>query len=51
MIDYLIGGLFLVVFAAVMVVIYRIIGEDAKKVHGCCAGGMVIEDKKDAEAR
>jgi hypothetical protein len=47
--DILIGALFLVAFGGLMVFIYRIIGEDANKVHGCCAGGMVIEEDKKTE--
>lgn len=47
--DIIIGGLFLVVFGIFMKFIYRIIGDDAKKVHGCCAGGMVIEKEEKSE--
>ena len=47
--DFLIVALFLIAFDGLMFFIYRIIGEDAKKVHGCCAGGMVIEEEDKTE--
>lgn len=47
--DILVVGLFLIVFSGLMIVIYRIIGEDAKKVHGCCAGGMVVNQEEKSE--
>jgi hypothetical protein len=47
--DFLIVALFLIAFGGLMFFIYRIIGEDAKKVHGCCAGGMVIEEEDKTE--
>jgi hypothetical protein len=45
--DILVVGVFLVAFGGLMVWIYRILGEDAKNVHGCQAGGMVLEKKED----
>ena len=47
--DILIGGLFLIAFSVLMIFIYRIIGDDAKKVHGCCAGGIETEKEKTSE--
>lgn len=47
--DYIIGGIFLIVFGLFVRFIYRIIGDDADKVHGCCAGGMIIEEKDKTE--
>ncbi len=49
--DMFVVVLFLIAFSALMVVIYKIISEDAKKVHGCQAGGMKVnEDKKTEDA-
>lgn len=49
--DMFVVVLFLIAFSALMVVIYKIIGEDAKKVHGCHAGGMKVnEDTKTEDA-
>lgn len=49
--DLMIVLLFLIAFGALMFVIYSIIGEDAKKVHGCHAGGMKVkEDTKTEDA-
>jgi hypothetical protein len=45
--DILIVGVFLIAFGGLMVWIYRILGEDAKKVHGCQAGGMILEKNDD----
>lgn len=47
--DILAVILFLIGFTALMIVIYRIIGEDAKKVHGCAAGGMKLNEEKKPE--
>jgi hypothetical protein len=47
--DILIGGLFLVVFGLFMRFVYRIIGDDAEKVHGCHAGGMLIKQEEEEE--
>lgn len=41
--------LFIIAFTGLMVFIYRIIGEDVTKVHGCHAGGMKTEDEKTSE--
>lgn len=41
--------IFLIAFSALMIVIYRIIGEDSKKVHGCCAGGMKVEKEESSK--
>jgi hypothetical protein len=45
--DVLILVVFLIAFGGLMVWVYRILGEDAKNVHGCQAGGMVLEKKED----
>jgi hypothetical protein len=49
--DIIIGGIFLVVFGIFVKFIYRVIGDDADKVHGCCAGGMAIEEKEKIESQ
>jgi hypothetical protein len=47
--DIIIFVVFIIAFSGLMVFVYRIIGEDANKVHGCCSGGMVIEEDKKTE--
>ena len=47
--DLLIVGLFLIAFTFLMIFIYRIIGEDVKKVHGCHAGGMKLKEEEKSE--
>lgn len=51
MIDIFVVGLFLVAFGGLVFIIYRIIGDDADKVHGCCAGGMMIEKDDKTEIK
>lgn len=47
--DILVVALFLIAFSGLMIVIYRIIGDDAKKVHGCCTGGMVVNQEEKSQ--
>lgn len=47
--DILTVVLFLIVFTALMIFIYKIIGEDVKKVHGCHAGGMKLKEEVKSE--
>lgn len=49
--DIFVVVLFLVAFSGLIFIIYRIIGDDADKVHGCCSGGMVIEEKEKIESQ
>lgn len=45
--DIMILVVFMIAFGGLMVGIYRILGEDTKKVHGCHAGGMIIGKKEE----
>lgn len=47
--DIITVSLFLIAFTALMIFIYRIIGEDVNKVHGCHAGGMKSDKEENSE--
>jgi hypothetical protein len=47
--DIIAVVIFLIAFTALMIVIYRIIGEDVHKVHGCHAGGMKVEKEESSK--